>query len=339
MAPGGGRQENWTRTLLRGLQSSGLCVLYCDGGFVLRLVENLPPSWPPADVVLAGGLATVFDRYTAERVRAAKRDVLATGVSQRIEAPRRPDGGDLLWFELSIEQDAAPAGEARGLFVTVTDITSLKRREAALRDLLFEVSHRSRNMLAILQSILGQTAGKAASVAEFEEKFRGRVASLAQSQDLITYANWQAVRFGRLAETQIAPLADDSGVTPRIEGSDPLLSPNTTLYLGLALHELAANSRAYGVLGMGAGDLRIVAQPRPSGCRIEWIETPPRPLVPPRDGEWGFGRTVLQNVVPRALRAEAAYTVDPEGVYYALDVRDLEDEASRPWRGEPIMPA
>lgn len=330
MAASGRLHENRTRTLLRGLHSSGLCVIYHDADLAVRLVENPPASWPAEAAILTDGDAAIFDPFTAERVLAAKREVLATGAPQWVEAPRRKDGGDLLWFELSVEQDHEPGGGARGLFVSVTDITQVKRREAALRDLLFEVSHRSRNMLAILQSILGQTAGHAASVAEFEEKFRGRIASIAQSQDLITYANWRAVRFRRLVETQLAPYAEDADVTPRVDGADPLLSPNATLHLGLALHELAANSRAYGVLGDGAGELRVLAKSVGGACRIEWIETPQRALSPPNERAWGFGRIVLQNVVPRAMQTEASYSIDAEGVHYALDLRELDDGDSRP---------
>ena len=320
------RQENRTQTLLRGLQSSGLCVIYHDAEMAVRLVENLPPSWPSAEAILAAGDAAVFDPFTAERVLAVKREVLARGQSQRIEAPQRRDGQDLLWFELSIEQDADPEGGApRGLFVSVTDITQIKRREATLRDLLFEVSHRSRNMLAILQSILGQTADHAASIAEFEEKFRGRIACLAQSQDLITYANWQGVRFRRLVETQIGPFLEDLTDMPSMEGGDPLLSPNTALHLGLALHELAANSHSYGVLGQGAGRLLVRAGPAEASYRIEWIEEP-APGAPAPGKEGGFGRTVLEVVVPRALRARAAYSLDAEGVRYVLDLPDLVEE-------------
>jgi two-component sensor histidine kinase len=320
--------ETRTETLLRGLQSSGLGVVYHDADLAVRMVENLPRLWPPVEVIFATGVAAVFDPFTAERVRGAKRDVLSSGVPQRIEAPLRPDGGDLSWFELSFEPDLGGGGPARGLFVTVTDITQIKRREAALRDLLFEVSHRSRNMLAILQSILGQTAGKATSVGEFEEKFRGRIASIAQSQDLITYANWQAVRFSRLAEAQIAAFLEDGGATPQIEGLDPLLSPNDTLHLGLALHELAANSAMFGVLGAGAGTIRILTTALPGGYRVEWIEVPAQPMAPPADNSWGFGRTVLQHVVPRALRTQASYAIDDAGVHYALDLREPGEDAT-----------
>jgi len=328
MATKSALEENRTRTLLRGIRHSGLCVIYYDAKLAVRLVENSPPSWPPPEAILAGGVAAVFDPFTSERVLAAKREAMATGAPQRVEAPYRPDGGDLLWFELSLEADReGEDGQPRGLFLAVSEITQTKRREGALRNLLVEVSHRSRNMLAILQSILGQTAGHASSVREFEEKFRGRIASLAQSQDLITYANWQEVRFRRLVETQLAPFTDGAAVEAAVEGFDPLLSPGMALHLGLALHELAANSAAYGVLASGKGRIRVRAEPLGAGARIEWIETSARPLEPPE--EWGFGRTVLLHVVPRALRAEATYSIGAEGVHYALDLPDAGEPPPR----------
>lgn len=293
--------------------------MYHDADLRLLFVENAPASWPPLEDILRDGDLAVFDPFTAERVIANKRDVLDGGQPQRLEVPQRRDGEDLLWFELCVEQDRDAAGAPRGLFVTATDITLSKRREATLRDLLFEVSHRSRNMLAILQSILGQTAKTAPNVPAFEEKFRGRIASLAQSQDLITYANWQDVRFRRVAETQIGQYAEEGLGVHTIEGLDPLLSPNTALHLGLALHELAANSHAYGVLGHGGGSVRVVVESTGSGARFEWIETLTRPLLGVSDGH-GFGRTVLQHVVPRALQAEAIYSIHPDGVHYSLDL-------------------
>lgn len=316
----GKRIENRTRTLLRGLRSSGLCVIYHDSELAIRLIENLPPSWPDLETVVASGDQAIFDPFTAERVLAAKRAVLETGTSQRIEVPFRRAGQEPCWFSLNIERDGDEHGTVRGLFVSVTDVTEARSREAALRDLLYEVSHRSRNLLAILQSILRQTADNSASVAEFEEKFRGRIASLAFSQDLLTFASWEGVRFRRLAISQIEPFSDASGVAPIIEGSDPLLAPTTALHLGLAFHELAANSASFGVLRDGAGTIRITALPLGTGCRIEWMEIPERPVEPVR--AWGFGRTVLLRVVPRAIGSKAEFEVRSEAIRYSIDIPD-----------------
>lgn len=317
MAASGDRVLDRTRTLLRGIESSGLCVIYHDCDLRVRMVENLPPSWPGEAVVAEQGDAAAFDPFTAERLASVKREVLETGRQRRVEAMQHRDGDQPLWFEFCIDRDDGPDGAARGLFVAVTDITLSKRREAALRELLYEVSHRSRNLLAILQSILGQTAHNAASVAEFEEKFRGRIASLAQSQDLITYANWHGVRLRRLVDVQTEPFCAD-GVAIELNGVDPTLPPNAALHLGLALHELAANSRAFGVLADGTGRIEIGCAAMPGGHRVTWLEEPRRRLEPVET--WGFGRTILLNVAPRALRAGARYAVAPEGVRYEIDL-------------------
>lgn len=317
-------RHNRTQTLLRGVRSSGLCVLYHDAEMRILLVENPPPSWPPSEVVVASGDDAIFDAFTSQRVRAAKEEVLATGLARRIEAPQHVDGEQPLWFELSIERDDDGEGVGRGLFVSVTDISQTKRREAALRELLYEVSHRSRNLLAILQSILGQTAHNATSVAEFERKFRGRIAALAVSQDLITFTNWQGVRFHRLVEAQVEAYEADGPVKVEVEGSDPLMGPNSALHIGLALHELAANSRAHGVLGREAGRIRVIRSLTPHGERIDWIEDAATPLEPV--SAWGFGRNILQHVVPRALRGEASLVIDAAGVRYALDLPAPEPE-------------
>jgi hypothetical protein len=131
------------------------------------------------------------------------------------------------------------------------------------------------------------------------------------------------VRFNRLAASQIEPFSYENGVAPLIDGSDPLLAPNTALHIGLALHELAANSANFGVLRDGAGTIRVTARPVDSGSRIEWLEEPERPVTPV--ATWGFGRTVLRHVVPRALGSEAEFEVRPEAIRYAIDVPDRID--------------
>lgn len=318
-------RKNRTRTLLRGLQSSGLCVLYHDADLAVRMVENPPPSWPGAEILLAEGDAAIFDAYTTQRILAAKREVLDTGAARRIEAPQHRDGDQPLWFEISIERDEDAAEGGFGLFVAVTDISQTKRREAALRELLYEVSHRSRNLLAILQSILRQTAHNATDVAEFERKFRGRIASLALSQDLITFTNWQGVRLHRLIQAQVEPYAAEGPVQVEMEGTDPLMGPHSALHIGLALHELAANSHSYGALAREAGRITVRRSVSPHGERIEWIEDLPEPITPVE--VWGFGRTILQHVVPRALRGEASYVIEPRRVLYVLDLPPPEAEA------------
>lgn len=334
MSPVNARDDrllNRTQMLLRGLYSSGLCVMYHDAGLNVRLVENTPPEWPAPDDVLARGDVAIFDPETAERVIDAKRGVLATGMGVRVEAAIHPNGGEAAWFELDIEADRDAGGGINGLFVSATDITQMKRREETLRSLLFEVSHRSRNLLAILQSILGHTARNSDSIAAFERKFRGRIASLALSQDLVTFSNWQGVRFRRLVEGQLDRFSYP-GIAPQvISGDDPMLAPSSALHVGLAVHELAANSASFGALGSSNGAISIEAGVSGEGLRLCWNEelahaqargparesvgqggTPGGPLP-------GFGRAILEQVVPRAVNGRATYQIEPDRITYRLE--------------------
>jgi two-component sensor histidine kinase len=316
------------KTLLRGLRNSGVCIIYHDSQLAVRLVENAPPDWPSVDRILEGGDAEIFDADTAARVTQTKRAVLASGSPARLEVARGGSGEARSWFELHIEADPLPPPQiesanesvtpgARGLFVSAIDITELKQREEALRTLLFEVNHRSRNLLAILQSVLGHTARASDNVAEFERKFRGRVAALAHSQDLITRSNWQGIRFHRLALNQIADHIGPGIPPPVLLGPDPLISPNTALYLGLALHELAENSATFGALSRGRGEVVILSETTPEGQAMSWDETLDEPRKDPQGS--GFGVAILRHIVPRALNGSFEMTIEPDRIHYRID--------------------
>lgn len=305
-----------TALVLRGLRNSGMCVMYHDAALRVALVENAPAGWPDSDAILAGGDAAIFDPATAERLAATKRRVYETGEPARIEVALDPADGRL-WYEIHIEPDAGSDGRRAGLFVSITDITLLKRREEALRALVYEVSHRSRNLLAIMQSILGHSARHSGTIAEFEHKFRGRIDSIARSQDLITYANWQGVRLMQLFHSQLAAFVSSGAQPPRYDGANPMLTPNAALYIGLAFHELAANSSAFGVIAAGAGAIEVTAGASGDRHHLIWTETLGR-----RDGKslsGGFGLTVLEKVVPRALNGQSAFGITRGRLTYRIE--------------------
>ncbi|WP_181164448.1 sensor histidine kinase [Amaricoccus solimangrovi] len=311
------------KTLLRGLRNSGLCIMYHDAELAVRMVENPPPGWPPSEVILAEGDAAIFEPETFARVMETKRQVLSSGAPARLEVARREALREKAWYELHIEADPLPPAEgeehdgARGLFVSAIDITELKNREEALRSLLFEVNHRSRNLLAIMQSVLGHTARNSASVAEFERKFRGRVAALAHSQDLITRSNWQGIRFHRLALNQVSEHVGPGAAPPLMLGTDPLIGPNTALHLGLALHELAVNSATFGVLARGRGEIVIRTDTTREGQMMCWEER----LEVPRESApgAGFGQAILRQIVPRALNGSVELEIEPDRIHYRID--------------------
>src|SRR5262249_4547353 len=94
--------------------------------------------------------------------------------------------------------------------------------ERALADehtqlLLREVSHRAKNILAVVQSMARQTAA-GANPETFAEQFSGRLVGLAASQELLIKGCERGVELYELVRMQIAHVRDLIGTRIALEG-------------------------------------------------------------------------------------------------------------------------
>jgi two-component sensor histidine kinase len=187
---------------------------------------------------------------------------------------------------------------------------------------LREVSHRSKNLLAIVQSIASQTARFTDSIDDFLLKFRRRIQSLSYSQDLVTDSNWRGALFRDLVHSQVEKYIDVSDERLSIDGDNPYLFPGAALHVGLALHELVVNATSFGGLSIPYGRVKISAKVihvASGDDRLEfrWEETnPAMPEVFEHDPR--FGSAVLQRIVPASVNGHADYRIDGTGAVYSL---------------------
>ena len=315
------------KTMLRGLRVSGMCVAYQDRDLNFLMVENPPETWPPRSEILAGGDGVVFDEKVVERIETAKRMVLDGGGPTRLEVPvLGEEAAAPQWFEMTLEPDVDHDGTVSGLFVTAVEITDLIHREQVLKTLLREVSHRSKNLLAIIQSIAMQTARYSGSLDDFLLKFRGRIQSLSESQDLVTDSNWRGALFSELIDRQLSRYAAGAGERIARTGDDCYLAPNAALHVGLALHELAVNSAVYGALADADGRLAIDVSRKKHGTagetmNVSWSERIPS-TIDLETVRSRFGSTVLEKVVPVAVGGTAHYSITEDAVQYELEIPD-----------------
>jgi CheY-like chemotaxis protein len=79
---------------------------------------------------------------------------------------------------------------------------SLQRNEEHIKQLLYEVDHRSKNILSVVQAIARQTA--VSSPAEFVTRFSERIQNLAASHDLLVKGRWQGIEISDLIRVQLA---------------------------------------------------------------------------------------------------------------------------------------
>jgi two-component sensor histidine kinase len=332
------------RFMLAGLQSAGVSMIYQDTDLVICFCANLPADWP-TDVEGKSDEA-LFAQPQAGKIAAAKRQVIETGEPVKLEILRHT-GQERHWFMLHIDPDTDSSGSVSGLFTTILDIDDLKYRETVLKTLLREVSHRSKNLLAIIQSVASQTARSSNGLDDFLLAFRNRVRSMAQSQDLVTASDWRGAALFELTRSQLNPLVGDVPHSFRTTGHDAYLLPNAALHLGLALHELIIDSLARGALGPAGGKIVLSAsegrnQANEPELTVTWTETfavPPGPSEIPAQNKAGFSGTVLGRIVPQALSAVVEHETSDERMIYQLVIPATQYEAGKQfWPAAPARP-
>ncbi len=124
------------------------------------------------------------------------------------------------------------------------DITSRKQRESHMHLLMREVTHRSKNLLAIIQAMARQTVKDSLTAEEFEERFSTRLRGLAASHDLLARARlaWRGHRRPRAVAAQFCDR--DSCRTGDDVRAAPFPEPEAAQNLGLAFNELTPTQPA-----------------------------------------------------------------------------------------------
>lgn len=312
-------RNEMARSLMRALRNTNIVVYYQQPDLRVVWSQNVPKGWAGGDVA---GLeeSDFLPPDAADRIIARKRGVLASGAPETLEF-RYGNVDSGRWYDMWIDADSDEDGSIVGLVTTVLDITERKHREQSLRALLREVSHRSKNLLAIIQSVATQTGRYSSTTETFLERFRGRLQSLASSQDLVTSSNWRGATLSELVDGQLKRFLGDNGKAVRFEGQVVHLSPNAALHIGLALHELVVNSMSHGALSLPEGQVLLrsaveTAEGRPQ-LVLTWDEEA-ETVRPP--GERRFGSIALERVVPQSLDGRAALRMEDGRLSYRLEV-------------------
>ena len=202
----------------------------------------------------------------------------------------------------------------------VVDVTDRKKAEQHVQMLMREISHRSKNLLAVVQALAGQTARRAETLGDFQDRFALRLQGLAASHDLLVTKDWHGAPLRELVREQLAPFAE-RGVRLDLDGPDIVLTAAAAQTIGMALHELATNATKYGAWSVPSGsvsvDWRIEAQREPT-LRLSWTESSgPAVSAPVRKG---YGNVVFEQMVAQQLGGQVQIDYCPEGLRWMLSI-------------------
>jgi two-component sensor histidine kinase/PAS domain-containing protein len=216
-----------------------------------------------------------------------------------------------------------PDGKAHRLVSIVADVTERKAAEDHAQFLMHELSHRSKNLLAVIQSIARRTARTTTTMDEFESRFGRRLQGLAASHDVLVRNSWQGAPLADLVRQQLMPFVDVQSSRAELTGPDIAVTAEAAQAIGLAIHELATNAVKYGALSLPAGKVKISwafdsESLTSRECLLKWVEQDGPHVVPPSRN--GFGHLVIGEMIERSLNAKVALKFGTQGLEWSISI-------------------
>jgi PAS domain S-box-containing protein len=247
------------------------------------------------------------------------------GATERAEEDRfdRADGSTQ-WLRWEVLPWRTDVGEIGGLIILSEDITEARRWKESQQVLVGELQHRTRNLLAVVESIAQQTMRSADSVEAFMERFSVRLRALSRVQGLLSRSDREPITISALVRMELEALGPDA-VSARtfVAGPEVRLRKRDVQTLALAIHELATNACKYGALATDRGRLSVTWRLEGGpGARqrlaLEWVESGIEQRFGRIDARRGYGRTMIERALPYSLSAETAFELSEDAFRCAI---------------------
>jgi two-component sensor histidine kinase len=230
---------------------------------------------------------------------------------------RRADISAVEAYDWKIERIVMPDGRF-GAVCHFYDLSERTAHEEKVALLMYEVNHRAKNMLALVDAVARQTASH--STGDFLQRFGERVRAIAASQDLLIEGSWEGASLSALIRSQLDHFKDLIGSRICLIGGPIEIQPKAAETLGMAFHELGTNAAKYGALSNSSGRVdiawQIVGREEEKHFLISWRERDGPPVVSP--SRTGFGQRIFKSMVERALSGEVELSFAPTGFSWAL---------------------
>ncbi|WP_428032731.1 sensor histidine kinase [Ancylobacter sp.] len=284
----------------------------------------------PVEKVLGSTDADLLGESQAHALMLLKRESLAATASRKGETEIE-ESGRKCWYDIHIDPLRDLSGTTVGLTGAVVDVTERKENEQHLRLLMRELTHRSKNLLAVIQAMARQTARHAGSIDGFVEIFSARLQALSKSHDLLVQESWYGASLNDMVRSQLGHHLDRENSQFTIEGPSIFLKPEAAQNIGLAIHELSTNAAKYGALSVPTGHIDITWTRKPAdaggGFELLWREAGGPSVSQP--AARGFGSLVIERNLARALDGKVELDFAPAGLTCHVSVPEFHLTAER----------
>jgi two-component system CheB/CheR fusion protein len=299
-----------------------------DDAIVSKTLDGIVTSWNPAAERLFGYAADEIVGHPIATLAPPDRKNEMPAILERLrrgekvdhfETVRRRKDGSLVDISLTVSPIRDEQGRIIGASKIARDITARKQADERQRMLTTELSHRVKNMLAVVGVLAERSCANATSVAACLEAFRGRLQALAAAHNALMADNWAGASLAAVIQTALEPYIGEDGRI-RLDIHDLRISPELALSLALGLHELATNAAKYGALASPTGRIALTARVEGGGkeLRVVWQEdggpAVARPAVP------GFGTSMLSQAMQYQHKGSVEFDWRKEGLVCRLSL-------------------
>lgn len=224
-----------------------------------------------------------------------------------------------------------------------------QKSEVRQRMLNQELSHRVKNILAVIKSLVTGPQRHKDTIETYVSNLQGRIEALSVAHDQVVRGDGGGI-LADLLQAELKPHMS-GGRTVAFDGPDVWIDSRAFSVMALVFHELATNAAKYGSLSAPEGALQVRWSIEDgAGCEIVWTESNgPIVSVPALRG---FGSALIERSVPYDLNGESTIAFPPSGLVarflipplhvrqmprYARDAGD--GQANRPGAGASLRQA
>ena len=204
---------------------------------------------------------------------------------------------------------------------TCTDIHE-SRMAAQERELVAqELSHRIKNIFAVLTGIIGLSARNRPEAKDFADQLRHRIYALGEAHDFVRpRSNMSAPQSGQgmlsdFLHRLMRPYDEGDGELQRVRflGDDIAIDDAAATPLALLFHELATNAAKYGALSRADGHVEVVGETQGDQYQMIWREMG-GPAVTEPHALSGFGSRLVSLSVEGQMRGTLSRGWKPDGL-------------------------
>ncbi len=280
----------------------------------------------PAGSTDGEGWKGMFHPDDQERAWARWRHSLETGEPYEIEYRLRRADGVYRWTLGRASPIRNDRGEITRWFGTCTDIEDLKRVVDAKDLLSQELSHRIKNIFAVVSALIALSARQFPEAKEFAAAVRTRINALARAHEFVrphTHTSRPTVGTMTLhafLNDLFKPYAAlDGRMRVAVSGDDAVFDDQAATSVALLFHELATNAAKYGALSADAGRIDLTTRNEGDRFILVWEERggPPVAGEPERVG---FGSSLATLSVETQLGGRLERIWAPGGLRVTADL-------------------